>query len=95
MSDQGLTIRLDRQPPDYRHGDELTARNILYTPDYAANAGGVINGCRELLGWDTAQAAKKVDEIYETVLNIFRIADAEGIPTYVAADRLAEQLFEP
>lgn len=78
-----------------RHGDELTARNVLYTPDYAANAGGVINGCRELLGWDSAQAAKKVDEIYETVLNIFRIADADGIPTYQAADRLAEQRFEP
>jgi hypothetical protein len=24
MSDQGVTIRLDRQPADYRHGDELT-----------------------------------------------------------------------
>lgn len=78
-----------------RHGDELAARGILYTPDYAANAGGVINGCRDLLGWDAAQAAKKVDEIYDTVLNIFQIAAAEGIPTYKAADRLAEQRLEP
>ena len=77
-----------------RHGDELAARNILYTPDYAANSGGVINGCRELLGWDAAQSAAKVDEIYHTVLNIFAIAAGEGIPTYKAADRLAEARFQ-
>ncbi|HEX2268473.1 MAG TPA: amino acid dehydrogenase, partial [Pyrinomonadaceae bacterium] len=77
-----------------RHGDELAARDILYTPDYAANAGGVINGCRDLLGWDAAQAAAKVDEIYNTVLNIFQLAAAEGIPTYKAADRLAEQRLD-
>lgn len=77
-----------------RHGDELAARNILYTPDYAANSGGVINGCRDLLGWDSAQSAAKVDEIYDTVLNIFEIAAAEGIPTHKAADRLAEARFQ-
>ena len=74
-----------------RHGDELAARNILYTPDYAANSGGVINGCRDLLGWDAAQSARKVDEIYNTVFNIFRLAETEGIPTYKAADLLAEK----
>jgi leucine dehydrogenase len=77
-----------------RHGDELAACNILYAPDYAANSGGVINGCRELLGWDAAQAAAKVDEIYDTVFNIFQIADAEGIATSKAADRLAEERFQ-
>ena len=74
-----------------RNGDELAARNILYAPDYAANSGGVINGCRDLLGWDSAQSAAKVDEIYDTLFNIFQMADAEGIPTYKAADRLAEK----
>src|SRR6185295_767475 len=42
-----------------RHGDELTRLSILYAPDYAANAGGIINGCRELLGWEAAQSAAK------------------------------------
>jgi leucine dehydrogenase len=73
-----------------RHGDELERRRILYAPDYAANAGGIINGCRELLGWEAAQSLEKVDEIYETVLAIFRTAATEGIPAYKAADRLAE-----
>jgi len=76
------------------HGDDLAARNVLYVPDYAANAGGVINGCRELLGWSVEKAAVKVDEIYETVLNILQIADTDGIPTYKAADLLAEERFK-
>ena len=74
-----------------RHGEEVEKRGILYAPDYAANAGGIINGCRELLGWEASQSLAKVDEIYDTVLDIFRTADAEGIPTYKAADRIAER----
>jgi len=74
-----------------RHGDELMRSGILYAPDYAANVGGVINGCRELLGWEASESAAKIDEIYDTVLDIFRSAEAEGIPTYKAADRLAER----
>jgi leucine dehydrogenase len=77
-----------------RHGDELSRQGILYAPDYAANAGGMINGCRELLGWEPEQSAAKVDEIYNTVLNIFKTAEAEGIPTYQAADRLSESVWK-
>ena len=73
-----------------RHGEEIEKRGILYAPDYAANAGGIINGCRELLGWEESQSTAKVEEIYDTVLAIFRTARVENIPTYKAADRLAE-----
>jgi leucine dehydrogenase len=74
-----------------RHGSMLQERNILYAPDYVANVGGVLNGCVELLGWDRAHAASKVDEIYHTVLSIFESARAAGITTNEAADRLAEE----
>jgi leucine dehydrogenase len=74
-----------------RHGDALEARGILYAPDYAANAGGIINGCTELLGWDRPRALGKVHEIYDTLLHLFALAKSEGVPTHVAADRLAEQ----
>ena len=73
-----------------RHGAALRDRNILYAPDYVANAGGVLNGCVELLGWEAEHAARKVDEIYETMLRIFESAQAQGITTNKAADRLAE-----
>lgn len=75
-----------------RHGDLLHVRGILYAPDYAANAGGVINGCcMEMLGWDAEHIRQKVDAIYDTILSILRISREAGIPTYKAADRLAEE----
>ncbi len=73
------------------HGNLLEARNILYAPDYVANAGGIINGCIELLGWERSYSFQKVHGIYDTLLRIFEIARADGIPTYRAADRLAER----
>jgi leucine dehydrogenase len=74
-----------------RHGDELKRRGILYTPDYVANAGGVINVYGEVAGWNGQRARDKADDIYDTVLKIFDIAESQKIPTYEAADRLAEQ----
>ena len=77
-----------------RHGEALEARNILYAPDYVINAGGVISGSIELLGFESAQAISKVEGIYDTMLNIFEIARTEEIPTYQAADRLAERRLQ-
>jgi leucine dehydrogenase len=76
-----------------RHGDMLRERGILYVPDYAANSGGVFSGCVEVLGWKPEQVAKKVDEIYNTVLSILELASAEDISTNKAADRIAESRF--
>lgn len=75
-----------------RHGDLLEKQAKVYVPDYAANAGGIIHGCCiEMLGWDRAATAKKVDAIYTTILEIFEVAKRDRISTYQAADRLAEQ----
>ncbi|GAC1652195.1 MAG: leucine dehydrogenase [Gemmatimonadaceae bacterium] len=74
-----------------RHGDALAERGIVYAPDYVANAGGVISVYGELAGWDAQRALRKAGEIYETTLGVFEIARADGIPTYLAADRLAER----
>ncbi len=74
-----------------RHGELLEERGILYAPDYVANAGGVINVYSELAGWSRERSLRKADEIYHTVLNVFEIAKQDGVPTYVAADRLAER----
>jgi leucine dehydrogenase len=79
-----------------RHGDLLEQRGIVYAPDYAANAGGIINGgCREIMGWDVPRTLAKTDAIYDTLLRIFEIAKREKIPTYQAADRLAEERWKP
>ncbi len=73
-----------------RHGEMLRERGILYVPDYAANSGGVYSGCVDLLGWNLEDVAKKVDEIYNTVLSILELATSENISTNKAADRIAE-----
>jgi leucine dehydrogenase len=79
-----------------RHGDLLEQRGIVYAPDYAANAGGVINGgCREVLGWSIPETLAKTDAIYDTLLKIFALAEQGKIPTYLAADRLAEERWRP
>jgi len=74
-----------------RHGDELHRRGILYAPDYVINAGGLINVCGELNEWTPERSMRKAGDIYGTLLRIFEMADAEGIPTYRAADRVAEE----
>jgi leucine dehydrogenase len=75
---------------DDRHGEMLKERGVLYVPDYAANAGGVFSGCVDVLGWKPEDFSKKVDEIYDTVLNILELATTDDISTNKAADRIAE-----
>ena len=72
-------------------GDAVTARQILYAPDYVINAGGLINVADELEGYNRDRAYKKIAGIYGSILRVIAIAKDEGIPTYRAADRLAEE----
>lgn len=72
-------------------GDELHKRGILYAPDYAINAGGLMNVAVELQGYNEERATRMVMGIYDIIGNIFKLADQEGIPAYQAADRMAEK----
>jgi leucine dehydrogenase len=81
----------NNQLAEDRHGDLLEQRGLLYAPDYVINGGGVINVYGELHRWPHARSKEKAGEIYDTLLRIFEIARRERIPTYRAADRLAEE----
>jgi len=81
----------NNQLGEERHGVEVETRGMLYAPDYAINGGGVINVYGELQGWTMDRAKRKAQEIYDTMLRIFAIASRDKIPTYEAADRLAEE----
>ena len=76
---------------DKKHGHMLMKEGILYAPDYAINAGGLISVANELEGYPRERAMKQTEGIYDTVLSIFQIARQENIPTYEASDRLAEK----
>ena len=72
-------------------GDEVVKRGILYAPDYAVNAGGVMNVALELDGYNRERAMRMMRTIYHNLTRIYEISDRDGIPTYRAADRLAEE----
>ena len=69
----------------------LEERGILYTPDYVVNAGGVIQVADEIQGFNFERAKLRATKIFDTTGQILRLADAEGVPPAVAADRLAER----
>ncbi|MCX4468996.1 valine dehydrogenase [Micromonospora sp. NBC_01655] len=69
----------------------LADRGILYAPDYVVNAGGVIQVADEIEGFNFERAKLRATKIYDTTRNILRLADEEGVPPAVAADRLAER----
>ncbi len=75
-----------------RHGDELHQRGVLYAPDYIANAGGTIFDTDRLRkgGFNRERAMHNVARIGQTMEQLIALSKREGIPTYVAADRLAE-----
>jgi leucine dehydrogenase len=72
-------------------GNELEKRGILYAPDYAVNAGGLMNVSIEFEGWNHERALRMTRTIYYNVSRIFKIAERDGIPTWQAADRMAEE----
>ncbi|WP_026906639.1 branched-chain amino acid dehydrogenase [Paucisalibacillus globulus] len=76
------------------HGDILYEKGIVYAPDYVINAGGVINVADELNGYNQARAMKKVETIYDSLRKVFEISKRDNIPTYLAADRMAEERIE-
>lgn len=69
----------------------LADRGLLYVPDFAANAGGVLSGAQDLLTWSPEQVARSIDAIGQTVRQVLELAERERRPTSEAAERLALQ----
>ncbi|WP_066385281.1 branched-chain amino acid dehydrogenase [Neobacillus mesonae] len=84
----------NNQLKDTKHGDIIHEMGIVYAPDYVINAGGVINVADELYGYNHERAMKKVETIYNSIEKIIDISKRDGVPTYVAADRMAEERIE-
>ena len=90
----GLRCRIvagaaNNQLADESIADLLAARDILWAPDFVANAGGIINIAEELHGYDPAAARRRVRRIGEILLEIFDRADGAGTTPLTAAMDLA------
>lgn len=76
---------------DAATGNALEALDILYVPDYIANAGGIINCGEEITApsFNADVINDKVDQIYNTTLKVLALAREKSISTYDAADLYA------
>jgi leucine dehydrogenase len=72
-------------------GDEVMRKGMLYAPDYAVNAGGLMNVSLEIDGYNRERAMRMLRTIYFNLGRIFEISARDNIPTYKAADRMAEE----
>lgn len=83
----------NNQLKEEQHGDLLEEKGFVYAPDYIANAGGTIYDTDRfgVGGVSHERGKEKVERIYENMQKVFEIADKDKIPTYLAANRLAEE----
>ena len=80
-----------------RDGMALHGREILYAPDFVIGGAELyqtelINVYNELTGhYNQDRALRMTRGIYLNLMRVFEISRNEKIPTYVAADRMAEE----
>ena len=78
LADEGLAAR-------------LAERDILYAPDFIANAGGLINVYRELHGYSAERATELALGIERTMGEVLERAAGEGTTALAAARALARE----
>ena len=73
-------------------GKLLMETNILYAPDYVVNGGGVISIAGEIgAKYDRNVVLKQVDQIYDRLLQIYKVTKETNTPTNLVADNLARE----
>jgi len=80
----------NNQLQEERHGEMLHARGILYAPDYIINAGGMIQVAEEWGGYVKEEAERQTRLIYQRLLELFALAEREGVSPNRAADLMVE-----
>ncbi len=75
-------------------GYELLRRGVIYAPDYAINAGGLINIYYEdpaRGGYTREKSFEHVSRIRKTIWDILERSKVEKLPSHVIANRMAEE----
>ncbi|TDS61490.1 Glu/Leu/Phe/Val dehydrogenase dimerization domain-containing protein [Myroides indicus] len=76
------------------HGKKLQEKGIVYAPDFLINAGGIINVFGEIAHYDSGEAMKRTENIYNTTLEVLHFAKEHNITSNQAAMKKAEQRIE-
>jgi leucine dehydrogenase len=75
------------------NGEALHARSVLYAPDYAINAGGLINVAQEVAGYDADKARNRTLRIYETIAEICERSQLSATPPHRIADAMVREIL--
>ncbi len=81
----------NNQLADDAVADLLRERDVLWGPDFVANAGGVANLAGEREGYDPRVARRRVLSIGDTMRTIYDEADTAGVTPLAAALALAQR----
>jgi leucine dehydrogenase len=82
----------NNQLSDGDMGSDLVQRGILYAPDYAINAGGLINVAQEVHGtYDAERARVRTLQIFDTIYEIAERAAKAMTPTNIIANKMVEE----
>ncbi|WNC70281.1 Glu/Leu/Phe/Val dehydrogenase [Thalassotalea nanhaiensis] len=86
----------NNQLAEARHDQVLKDLGILYTPDYVINAGGIINVALEIYEdeYCAKTATSLVENIYNTLMQVFEKAAQEDLPTGIVADQMAREIIK-
>ncbi|MBR9866623.1 MAG: amino acid dehydrogenase [Oceanospirillales bacterium] len=76
----------NNQLADDRQGENLWRRGILYAPDYLINAGGLIFVALQHARHHDQSIRQKVASIYDSLLELYKHAQADDRPTNDIAD---------
>lgn len=82
----------NNQLAEKHHGDKLDQMGLVYAPDFIINSGGVIQVADEFNGgYDAKRTRASVENIYNQIEKVFSIAERDKVPSYIAANILAEE----
>lgn len=73
------------------HGQALLDKGIVYAPDFAINAGGVMNCYAEVKGFSSTWALNLAGDIYHTIYGILERSKNENLPGHIIANHMAEE----
>lgn len=76
------------------HGKALLDKDIVYAPDFAVNAGGVINCFSEVEGLTSEWALNKAQDIYDTIFSIVKRSADEKTPSHLIAMKMAQEKID-
>ncbi len=81
----------NNQLAHHHHGALLLERDILYAPDFVANAGGLIYVAAVYDHAELTRAKAQVEGIYDTLMDIFIQAKRDNCPTNDIAEKIAAE----